>query len=538
MLLHRQLSTRLFFLLLVILIGVFSLYTYLNIKVQTAHLMKNVIDSADHASDLIRRSTRYSMLLNRKEDVYHIIRTLGETEGFDGIRIYNKNGEIIFSTNREEINQTVDTKAEACTICHSEGTPKQTIASSLATRIFQSSDGHRVLGLINAIRNEPDCSTAPCHAHPSSQTVLGVLDVKMSLTQVDEAITDSRKKTIIFFILTVLIVTVFSGVFIRYMVHIPVKKLIKGTRALSKGNLDYHINIERYDEIGELAKSFNTMTENLKTAHNEITTWSKTLEQKVEEKTLELQKAQNQIIQVEKMVSLGKLSASVAHEINNPLAGILTYTKLILKKLNGTALSEEEQNAIKKFLSLIYSETARCGNIVKNLLLFARKGDAEFSQEDILAIIDKSLQLIDHHLEMQKIKLEKRCPDGSLEIYCDGNQLQQAFIALLINAIESMESGGILTVEVARTKDEKEIEIKLSDTGHGIHEDVLPHIFEPFFTTKREGKGVGLGLSVVYGIIRRHNGEIKVTSKLQEGTIFTLILPVKSVPSLVKESFF
>ncbi len=526
---YRQLSARLFVLLTVLMIGLFSSYTYLNIKVQKEHLMQNVITNADRASELIMRSTRYSMLLNRKEDVYQIINTIGNAEGFDGIRIYSKTGKIIFSTDQNELDHIINMNAEACNICHSDGPPRKSLTSSLATRIFRSEKGYRVLGLINPIKNDNDCSSASCHAHPPSQTILGVLDVKMSLQQLDEDLADSQRKTIIYFLITILVVAIVSGIFIRQMVHIPVKMLMDGTRALSNGNMDHHIKIDRTDEIGELSRSFNQMTEDLRDARNEITTWSNTLEQKVTEKTEELKKAHHHILQVEKMASLGKLSASVAHEINNPLAGILTYTKLVLKKLSGKKLTLVDKEKIDGYLNLIQNETSRCGNIVKNLLLFARKSDTEFTKANIVSIVNKSLLLIDHHLKIQNIKLNKNIPIKPVYLMCNANEINQALLALLINAVESMESGGKLSIEVAGAKENNLVEIQISDTGHGISEEILPHIFDPFYTTKEDGKGVGLGLSVAYGIIKRHNGTINVSSNLIQGTTFSLALPVKSV---------
>ncbi|MBW7995822.1 MAG: HAMP domain-containing protein [Candidatus Glassbacteria bacterium] len=531
----RQLSTRLFILLIILLIGSLSVYTYLNIKVQKEHLMENVIANADRASELILRSTRYSMLLNRKEDVYQIIRTVGEASGFDGIRIYNKTGEIIFSTDRNEPGHKVDMNAEACNICHGESAPHKAISSSLATRIFQSAKGYRVLGLISPIRNENDCSSASCHAHPASQTILGVLDVKMSLESADEAIAESERKTIIFFLVTILAVALVSGIFIWRMVHTPVKQLILGTRALSEGNLEHRIQINSSNEIGELSRSFNKMAEDLQNARNETTNWSNTLSQKVKERTEELQEAQGHIIQVEKMASLGKLSAIMAHEINNPLAGILIYTKLILKKLDTYKSPQGNQSDFKKYLTLIENETSRCGNIVKNLLLFARKSSTEFKKEDLAGIIDKSTQLIKHHLAIQNIQFHKQLPENSVYINCNANRLQQALVALLINAVESMDSGGNLSLEMQLCKANKFTEIKISDTGHGIRKELIPNIFEPFFTTKQKGKGVGLGLSVVYGIVKDHNGDIQVVSEVNKGTTFTLLLPVDTEPSSIGE---
>ena len=166
----RLLGFKLFVLLMLLLIILFSFYMYLNLKLHTSHLMANVIANAYRTSDLIKKSTRYSMLKNQKEDVDQIITTLVNLQGFDGIRIYNKKGIIMFSGHKEEIRNAVDMKAEACNICHSEKVPKKTLTEEIRARIFYSPKGYRVLGLINPIENEPDCSNASCHAHPKSST--------------------------------------------------------------------------------------------------------------------------------------------------------------------------------------------------------------------------------------------------------------------------------------------------------------------------------------------------------------------------------
>jgi two-component system NtrC family sensor kinase len=174
---------------------------------------------------------------------------------------------------------------------------------------------------------------------------------------------------------------------------------------------------------------------------------------------------------------------------------------------------------------MIADETARCGEIVKNLLLFSRKKVGEFKENNIRALVDQSVKLIEHHLKMHNVVLHQTFDDRLSVVVCDSEQILQAFLALEINAVEAMPNEGKLSIEVKKTG-ENELTIALSDSGIGIRNEDLPHIFEPFFTTKKEGKGTGLGLAVVYGIIERHNGKITVVSEVNKGTTFTITLPI------------
>ncbi len=521
----RLLGFRLVFLLLSATIVFVAVYTYMNIHVHNSHLMDNVLLSANMVSDVIKRSTHYSMLLNRREDLHHTILTIGNEPGIDGIRVYNKKGEIMFSTITGEKGTSVDLQAEACYICHAREKPLEAIPTEDRVRIYASPQGHRILGVINPVMNEPLCYNAECHAHPAGQKVLGVLDVKMSLRQVDTSIGASRRNMIAYGIAFVILIGALSAGFILKMVHNPVKKLILGTREIAKGNLDYAIDLQVQNEMGSLAKSFNLMTHDLKKARDEIMEWSSTLEDKVREKTEALEKAQASMIQMEKMASIGKLSATVAHEINNPLAGVLTYAKLILKMCNKECISPEEKTSMEKYLNIIKNETGRCGDIVKNLLLFSKKTGGDFHMEHLDTIVVNSLELIDHHLKIEGIALVKDLRPGDDQVYCDANQIRQALIALFVNAVEAMPKGGTLSVRTDFDEENRSVRLFISDTGHGIPEEIRSKIFEPFFSTKMDGKGVGLGLPVVYGIIKRHHGSIEVISKANQGTTFVISLP-------------
>jgi two-component system NtrC family sensor kinase len=453
--------------------------------------------------------------------VHQIIRTLGNEPGFVAINIYNKTGEIIFSTDSSQVGTEVDLRAEACVICHASDSPLVSVPTSGRVRVYEAADGGRILGLINPIRNEQECSSAACHAHAPEQMVLGVLDVKLSLAVIDERVAASRRTLIASAFLMTLLVAGASGLFIYRVVGRPIRKLSDGMQRISSGDLDARIAIVATDEIGQLAQRFNRMAQDLKVARAELQEWGSTLEERVEDKTEELRRAQSQIIHMEKMASLGKLSASVAHEINNPLFGILTYAKLLLRELPPDA--DGEQDNVRRYVSIIEEESSRCGEIVKGLLDFARQSGGEFAPHHVHEIIEKTLILLRHHFEMQQIVVTAELHAGDDEIVCDAKQLQQAIIAPCINAVEAMPQGGSLTVRT--TEEGDEVAIDIIDTGVGIPENVLSHIFEPFFTTKEGQAGLGLGLAVAYGIVHRHRGRIDVESAPDKGTRFRITLP-------------
>lgn len=510
----------------VMVVGV-GVLTFVLVKIQTERYTQISIATAQRVSDIVKRSTQYSMLLNRREDIYHIIKTIGSEPGIEAIRIYNKKGDVSFSTNEAELNTTVDMNAEACVACHPSG--KSDIVSPAnveRVRFFRSASGHNLIGVITPIKNQRSCYEADCHAHDQSQTILGVLDVMIPLSETEQSIAEIEKLQYSGGLLLLLVLTAFCGWFLWRMVNIPVQRLTEGTIAVMNGDLDHSIDVKTNDEIGFLTGSFNHMTRTLKQTQEELHLLNQTLEERVKKKTEELRRAQGNLIQVEKMVSLGTLAATVAHELNNPLEGILTFAKLIRKRMNKPDLSEETKNEIISELTMIADETARCGNIVKNLLLFSRKKVGEFNENDIRGLVEQSTKLIEHHLKMHNIVLQQSF-DGQLSfVECDSEQILQALLALEINAVEAMSNEGKLSIEVKKIGT-NELTIAVSDTGLGIRDEDLPHIFEPFFTTKKEGKGTGLGLAVVYGIIERHNGKITVASEINKGTTFTISLPIQ-----------
>lgn len=525
-----HLSTRMFVLAAIITSLGLSLLAWTITRIHTRDLEAEVKQGAQRLSQTIYLSTRSSMLKNRKEDVYEIVGMVGQQPGIDRIRIFNKEGRITYSTLESERGSLVNAASESCTRCHAENheTPLAELRDEDRIRVFDAPEGHRVLGLTVPIYNEPQCSAAACHPSPDEISVLGVIDVQSSLAGVDAAVHAGNRRLFLLTYCFMLIIATTCGVFIWFFVHRPVKALITGTRRLGEGDLNHRIEVKSKTEVGRLAKSFNDMAGELSQARVELTEWARTLEQRVEERTKTLEQAQAKLLQNEKLASLGRLSAVVAHEINNPLSGVLTYTKLARKKLESEHAAEQLAN-IKQYLEATESEIVRCGKIVRNLLAFSRQSSMTVAEASINGLIDKVVFLVGHKLELQEVKLVKELDLGLPDITCDVDRIQQALMAVLINAIEAMPDGGTLRIRTSQEPDPEtnhnRVRIEVGDSGCGIPEDVLPHLFEPFFTTKEDRNGVGLGLSVVYGIIKRHQGGIDVISRPGEGTTMVITLP-------------
>jgi len=516
---------------------VFSLLGYQTLQLHKRDLERMTIMSADRTSDVIKRGLRYSMLQNHRDEIYHTLLTIGAQPGIHKIRIFDKEGRISFSTDAREMNTFVDKRAEACYACHAQEQPLVRLERPDRVRVYVGDRGERILGLINPIENEPGCYTASCHAHSPTQSVLGVLDVTLSLAPVDAAIAEGQRQLFRLFLGSILFVALVVVAVTVVMIHVPIKHLKKGTKRVAAGDLDYKIPLTSRDELGELAASFNEMTEELKRAHEEVTSWARTLEERVAEKTAELRRTHEQMIHAERMASIGKLAAIVAHEINNPLSGILTTAKLLLKKMGDHGPSAEELPSVRQYLELIASESARCGEIVKNLLQFVRPSRTRFQPHDINELIRQSLRLIQHKIELMSVQTDVQLDPTIPPLVCDGPQIRQAVVALLINACEAMRpEEGVLTVRSRFLSEAQQVEIAIRDNGIGMDEETQRHIFEPFFTTKEKEGSLGLGLSVVLSILHRHGGEIRVQSALGQGTTFTLRLPLVPPPSAEEQS--
>jgi two-component system, NtrC family, sensor kinase len=520
-----NLSSKLVVLLVSSMAVVFGPVGYLNIQLHRQHLVRAALVDASRVSNVIKRNTSYYMLRNQRDGLYHIITDMAHEPEMLRIRILNDQGRVSFSSNPSEISKFADAKMDLRDTKPGGVSLFRPIDSRQHFRTYNLPSGESALGVMNPIENSQTCSAAECHAHPAEIRTLGYLDTNISLASTEKSVAESTRLVLLYTILAILGVAALSAAFVRHMLDGPLKALHIGTTRIGAGDLGYQIKVDSGGEFADLANSFNTMSSQLREAHQEINAWTRTLEDRVEEKTRQLSGAQEEMVRVERMASIGKLAAVVAHEINNPLAGILTYSKLLKKRLARQPPVDQEN---LNMLDLMESESRRCGGIVKNLMTFARTRPMNYEPCDLHGVIDRCVRLVQHQLDLKNIELHLELDKNVSMVRCDQGQIEQVLLALVMNAIDALPNGGNLTLLTRQTSDPNEIQVVVRDDGVGMPPEVLANMFEPFFTTKEHGRGLGLGLAISRNIVDRHQGKIDVWSEPGRGTAFTITLPVNA----------
>ncbi len=407
----NKISFKIIFSATVAIIIIIGAFAFFNVRFLERTLVSEIKRHASQQSETIKSSVRSAMLANNRSDISAIIKTIGKQQCIQEVRILNKEGEINYASDSSKIGEMLDKKAEACYNCHATGVPLEKLDMKDRTRIFRlHPDSARTFGVINPIYNEPSCWNSSCHVHPREQKVLGVLDLTVCLKTMDDELQNAKISMVVFALFAIGLLGFVLWIVVHLWVDKPVKKLVQATREVASGNLNYTIGHLNNDELGALARSFDNMTR----------------------KTAE---ARQQLFQSDKMASLGRLAAGVAHEINNPLTGILTYSSFLLKRA-------KSQPELKNDLEVIVHETKRSREIVKGLLDFARQSVPKKNKANIRNIIERAASVVEHQLNISKVTLEKELAPDLPQVLIDANQMQQVFTNLIVNASHAMCAGG------------------------------------------------------------------------------------------------
>ena len=475
----------------------------------------------------------HSMLANDKSSLRNTLDIINTLPGIDEVNMYDSDENLVYSSFAEDKNKKhsdpncISCHANIKTMFSEKEKSYRIINVNSDCEMNQNDNGSRHLLIKSPILNEKSCSSSSCHAHKEADRLLGSLVIKIPLEAQDKAIQKSSTEFLVLAILATLLLVSFLLFFTRKKIKEPLNALIDVSIAVANGDKSTRIELKpnQLDDMRMVSQAFNAMLDNLHTATTELENWSQQLEYKVQKKSEELGAARDELMHVERLASLGKLSSSVAHEINNPLSGILIYTKLLHKQVSNPELYTSKRDSMLKHLKFIETETKRCGDIVKGLLDFSRKDQNDFEPKHLQGILQETYDLMSHPIKIKNIKFSTDFTAQSDLVYCNPNQIKQACIALLVNASEALSENGEIVIKTKNT-DEDSVTFEIKDNGLGIAAEDIPHIFEPFFSTKQNASGIGLGLSIVHGIVQTHKGKIQVKSEVGNGTILSVTLPL------------
>lgn len=529
----RKLGPKLMLSLTVLIVVISGISGYINLHTEKKQLVETMILGADQLSRSITSATWHAMLDDDRKAAYQIMQVIADKQGVDRIRMYNREGRMVFSTDPGEQPTLAKLESEVCAGCHRKDLVLDRPTKDGRVRYSKSPAGVKTINMVAPIYNEPSCSNAACHAHKASTKVLGVVDVGLQLDPVQKQTRAITLQTVAWTLLEVAIGAAFVILFTKRFVTTPIQKLIAGTKEVSEMELDRPITIgaaRSSQEVDELVDSFNRMRERLKVAVAELNDMQATLESKVDERTQQLKAAQKKLVQSDRLATLGQLAASVAHEINNPVSGVLNLSMLLERLMASGSYPAGREAEFRKYLSMISIETARVGRIVSDLLAFSRRSKPQRAPADLNKLVRTTIGLADHKLKLISAEIVLDLQETLPLVECDSSQIQQVILNLVLNGAQAMQprGGGKLAIRTRLIPQEQSVELSVQDTGEGIASENLSKIFDPFFTTKPEGKGVGLGLAVLYGIVKAHEGEVEVVSQRNEGTTFTVTLPLKS----------
>jgi two-component system NtrC family sensor kinase len=525
----------------IITIAVLSLFFFVAFgtifrNVNQRHLNEVGLQNGSNIGSIVEGSLYHAMLTNDWPALENTIDVINSLPGIEDVNLYDKNENLVYSSLSDP---SEDHGNPSCKDCH-QGIKSMFPGTGFSFRIInldsecemtQKDYDYRLLMIHSPIMNEPSCYTAACHAHDQNDRVLGSFVIRIPMDALDQAITDSSKDFFILAAISTLLLISFLIFYTRRTINRPLNEIIKASEAVSRGdrNTRMRINSSQPQDVQMVSQTFNRMLDNLHAANEELQEWSQQLEHKVQRKSEELTEIQRELIHVERMASLGRLSSSVAHEINNPLAGVLTYTKLVYKQLNSPEFDPKDKEPMLKYLKVIEEETKRCGSIVKGLLDFSRKDQQEFTDSHLNKLLKEAHQLMEHQMRISDINFREEYAAREDLIKCSENQIKQAVIALLLNASEAVVEKGEVLIRT-RNPDQAHILLEIIDNGSGIAPRDIPHVFEPFFSAKEKVSGIGMGLAIVHGIVQSHNGKVEVQSELGKGTTLSIYLPLYKPP--------
>ncbi len=488
----RSAALELAFLTMLVMAGVLILFTGLSVKWERSLLLQEVQHGLSLASDTLHSSLRDGMMHNQRVQISDSIERVSRDTRISRIRIINHAGQIMLSARPGEAGGKLDPGAPACSFCHTDPrNPAVVPVLAVGTRTTVDDNTARAFTPVLA---EQGCINLACHQRDAASGVLGVIELGLSLRDSEERLAGSEIRIIVASLVAILVGGGLLWLALIYRFRRPMRDLLRGIERVASGDLGYRIPVHARDEFGKLAESFNSMNS-------------------------QLTAAQDRLIQSERLISMGRLAAGVAHEINNPLSGILSYAEDLLEE-------SKPEDPLRKDYEVIVREALRCRQIVRGLLDFARQEEPSLVLAHPRVMIERGLDVVVRQAAFRNVRFVLDLEEDLPPIEVDPLQIEQVLVNLIINAQQAMPHGGQITIHGHNTEDRQHVEFSVEDEGVGIPAEIRTRIFDPFFSTKG-GKTDGLGLSICLGIVQRHGGAIDLQSVVGKGTTFRFVLPVR-----------
>ena len=483
-----SIGVRLGTVMVVMLIGALAVIGLGSILLQRRQMKATVHQETQRLAESLESSLRAQMLQGHTQ-IGDAVTRITRQGGVEAIALINHKGEIRYATDQRRVGRRVELTDSRCSFCHVGGA-KIPGSKSRPGAIIRDRPTREISTAIIPIYNAPACANAACHVHNKNQKVLGVLTLEVPYRRSAQSIRTFRNWLLFLSAGLAVVLFVVVVLLLRRWVTRPVAALVAGTRTVAQGDLTHTIPAGEA-ELGELSRAFNQMQERLQTS-------------------------QQQLVVQEMLASMGKLAAGVAHEINNPLTGVLSFAEDLYEEA-------DEDDPLRGDYELILNETLRCREIVKNLLDFGRQKDGRQQTLSLVQILERPLRLVQKHPEFHDTQITMSVDESLPAVRGDPGKLQQVVLNLLLNASQAMPDGGRLTVSGHHDAKTGLVCLEFTDTGAGIPPEDIERIFEAFYSTK-VGTGSGIGLAVCRTIIEQHGGRLEVESELGKGTTFRILL--------------
>ncbi len=500
------------------LLVVFGSYLAYGLTVRRAELRTDIEESHTHHAWLLMQLLREMTKTTGAHDLDGVASAVRTAERYSEVLITDWRGEIRHAHDRTRVGKRIDRRSPECALCHGDGA----VPSFEARTIEVTEGGTRLLRTVVPLRNEGECQ----RCHDVSRTVNGIAVLEAPMSRLDQAVDRLARETVLT-ALALLILSIAAVYAVQHRLVVrPLTELTARARAVERGGLQQWppTQGDASDEVGELAAAFRHMVDRLSRAQRALEDKVRVRTEALSEMGEELDRLNAQLMQVERLTTMGELAATIAHEIRTPLNALAINVQLLKREMRAARKEGAQATDVagRDTVSILEGEIGRINAVVEEFMRYARMAPVRLRPVDLATLSRNAIRLLELEAKRSKVELSLSCDDGPVMVEADEERVRQVLINLVVNALQAVSAGGKVTVSVVR--DGERAVLRVHDDGPGIASNVLDTIFKPFVTTK--DRGTGLGLAIVTRIVKEHRGTVSAANRAEGGACFEVTLPV------------